>query len=73
MLKRVLKLAACLMPAMLAGGCATQPAKPCDYTAFKAAKPRSIVVLPPLNTSPDVATGYTVIYTGTFAGGVRCY
>lgn len=53
MMRRILKLAACLVPAVLAVGCATQKA-PYDYTAFKAAKPRSIVVLPPLNNSPDV-------------------
>lgn len=66
MLKRVLKLAACLMPAMLAVGCATHQAKPYDYTAFKAAKPRSIVVLPPLNTSPEVTAGYTVLSQVTY-------
>lgn len=34
-------------------GCATPP-KPYDYTAYKAAKPASILVLPPLNATPDV-------------------
>jgi hypothetical protein len=66
MLKRVMKLAACLLPAMLAVGCATHQATPYDYTAFKAAKPRSIVVLPPLNTSPEVTAGYTVLSQVTY-------
>jgi hypothetical protein len=40
-------------------GCATK-APSYDYTAFKAAKPRSIVVLPPLNNSPEVNAGNSV-------------
>jgi hypothetical protein len=34
-------------------GCATPPPA-YDYTAFRAAKPASILVLPPINSSPDV-------------------
>lgn len=34
-------------------GCATPP-KPYDYTAFRKAKPASLLVMPPLNDSPDV-------------------
>lgn len=34
-------------------GCAT-PTKPYDYTAYKEAKPASILVLPPLNATPEV-------------------
>lgn len=66
MFKRSLKLAACLAPLALAVGCATKPAAPYDYTAFKAAKPRSIVVLPPLNNSPDVNAGYSVYSQVTY-------
>ncbi|MFM9438427.1 hypothetical protein ACFDR9_005534 [Janthinobacterium sp. CG_23.3] len=60
MLKRCLKLAAGVLPALLVVGCATKPA-PYDYTAFKASKPRSIVVLPPLNNSPDIKATYSVL------------
>jgi len=43
-----------LLPmALLMAGCATKPA-PYDYTAFTQAKPASLLVLPPLNDSPDV-------------------
>jgi hypothetical protein len=53
MIKRALKLVVCVMPMIFAVGCATQ--KPAyDYTAFKGAKPRSILVLPPLNNTPEV-------------------
>lgn len=38
--------------ALIAGGCATQQAY--DYTAFRRAQPRSILVLPPVNQSPDI-------------------
>lgn len=65
MMRRILKLAACLLPAVLAVGCATQ--KPAyDYTAFKAARPRSIVVLPPLNNSPEVNAGNSVYAQVTY-------
>jgi hypothetical protein len=40
-------------------GCATQ--KAADYTAFKESRPRSIVVLPPLNNTPSVSASYSVL------------
>ncbi|XQE66946.1 DUF799 domain-containing protein [Pseudomonas sp. P3C3] len=43
----------------LLGGCATQT--PYDYTAFKQSKPRSILVMPPVNSSPDVQAGYSML------------
>lgn len=54
MAKSMLKLAAVLAPAVLAVGCANQAQKPYDYSAFEASSPRSILVLPPVNNSPDV-------------------
>lgn len=38
---------------LVMAGCATPP-PPYDYTAFIKAKPASLLVLPPLNDSPDV-------------------
>ena len=35
-------------------GCATQPHPGIDYSALRAAKPATVLVLPPLNDSPDV-------------------
>lgn len=49
-----------LLAALLAAGCATQP-QPYDYAAFKQSRPRSILVLPPLNTSPDVNATYSLL------------
>lgn len=41
----------------LVAGCATQ--KPYDYTEFKKSDPKSILVLPPKNLSPDVKASYS--------------
>src|SRR5574343_1422113 len=54
-----LRLAALAVAALLLGGCATH--KPYDYTAFKEARPASILVLPPLNSSPDIAATYSMM------------
>jgi len=50
-----MKIACCLILAAAAflGGCATQSA-PYDYTAFRKAKPASMLVLPPVNDTADV-------------------
>jgi hypothetical protein len=50
---RRLALVALGFAAVLLTGCATPP-KPYDYTAYKAAKPASLLVLPPINDTPDV-------------------
>jgi len=41
-----------LLAPLLLGACATRPPK--DYSAFQRARPASILVLPPLNESPDI-------------------
>lgn len=46
-------LAAAAAAVLLLGGCATPP-KPYDYSAFLKAKPATLLVMPPLNESPDV-------------------
>ncbi len=48
-----------VVAAVLATGCATQ--QPYDYTAFRQSKPASILVLPPLNSSPDIAATYSML------------
>lgn len=45
-------------------GCATN--RSYDYTAFRAHQPKSILVLPPLNNSPDVRATYSVLSTVTY-------
>jgi hypothetical protein len=39
---------------LVLGGCATK-APPYDYTAFMNAKPATLLVLPPVNESPEVS------------------
>ncbi|MFK0090918.1 DUF799 domain-containing protein [Pseudomonas sp. NPDC090755] len=48
----------------LLAGCAST--KSVDYSAFKQAKPRSILVLPPLNESLDVKATYSLLSQVTF-------
>ncbi|MBJ7222228.1 MULTISPECIES: DUF799 domain-containing protein [unclassified Brenneria] len=50
--------------ALLLVGCA-RPV-PYDYTAFKQSKPRSILVLPPINHSPDVKASYSLLSQVTY-------
>lgn len=58
-MKALIKSLALLALAALAGGCV--PMKTVDYQAYKQARPRSIVVLPPLNESPDVKATYSML------------
>ncbi|WP_079203815.1 DUF799 domain-containing protein [Pseudomonas sp. CC6-YY-74] len=53
------KALALLLLAGLISGCATPT--PYDYTAFKQSKPASIVVLPPINKSPDIKASYSLL------------
>nr|WP_308606819.1 DUF799 domain-containing protein [Massilia sp. DJPM01] len=49
-----------IVPAVLSVGCATQHATPYDYSAFEASNPHPILVLPPVNNSPDVKATFSV-------------
>jgi len=51
--------------ALVLTGCAT-PIQQVDYTAYKASRPRSILVLPPVNESPDVKATYGMLSQVTF-------
>lgn len=50
--------------ASLLAGCAA-PVKT-DYSAFRAAKPASILVLPPVNESPDVNATFSMLAQATY-------
>ncbi len=58
---RSLPLAVLLAVLTTLGGCANRAITPYDYAAFKTARPASILVLPPLNTSPDVKATYSMM------------
>lgn len=46
--------------------CQTYKPQPYDYTAFKESKPKSILVLPPLNESPDIKATWGMLTATTF-------
>ena len=58
-----LRLAALVAIAALLEGCATK--QPYDYSAFNEARPASILVLPPINNSPDVSGTYSLLSQAT--------
>lgn len=60
-----LATAASLLVATLLGACATQAPQPYDYSAFKAAHPASLLILPPLNDSAEVNAGPGVLAQAT--------
>lgn len=59
-----LKTGLLALAALLLGGCAA-PAK-YDYSAFKESRPASILVLPPLNGSPDIKATYSMLAQTTW-------
>lgn len=59
----IMRIAVLALVALLAG-CAA-PQRNVDYAAFRESKPTSILVLPPLNTSVDVAAGAAVLAQAT--------
>ncbi len=46
-------------------GCATQPSNSRNYNDYRAAQPRSILVLPPINQSTDMLGSYSYLSTVT--------
>ena len=64
MMSRIFRVGLLAAVALLAG-CVAPPQKQLDYTAFRESKPASILVLPPLNTSVDVAASAAVLSQAT--------
>ncbi|WP_409567222.1 DUF799 domain-containing protein [Pseudomonas sp.] len=64
MIKRLSQLivGACVLA--LFAGCAER--KTVDYSAYKQSRPKSILVLPPLNQSPDVKATYSMLSQVTY-------
>lgn len=54
---------AAVLGMVLLGGCATQAKT--DYSAFRESRPTSILVLPPVNNSPDVKATYSMLSQST--------
>lgn len=51
--------------ALILTGCAKNNKQMTDYSAFRESKPRSILVLPPVNQSPDVKASHSFLSTVT--------
>ncbi|NVZ67483.1 DUF799 family lipoprotein, partial [Pseudomonas gingeri] len=62
---RFLSVMGGLIMVSLLAGCA-QPIKSLDYSAYKQARPRTILVLPPVNESPDIKGSYSLLSQVTF-------
>lgn len=64
MIKRLSQLivGACVLA--LFAGCAER--KTIDYSAYKQSRPKSILILPPLNESPDVKATYSMLSQVTY-------
>ncbi|MES2878401.1 MAG: DUF799 domain-containing protein [Pseudomonadota bacterium] len=61
--KKYLKVLAAAIGFLVMTGCATKT--PFDYTAYKESRPRSILVLPPLNNTPEVQAPYSMLSYAT--------
>lgn len=72
LLKKTRNLFLCLGTVLLAVGCAA-PVKQIDLTAFKQSRPKTILVLPPLNESPDVNATYGMLSQLTYPLGEAGY
>jgi len=66
MMRRLLTWLATLGVVMMFAGCAANSPRQVDYAAFKESRPHSILVLPPLNESPDIKATYGMLSQATF-------
>ncbi|WEK31128.1 MAG: DUF799 domain-containing protein [Candidatus Pseudomonas phytovorans] len=64
MIKRITQLLAGACILALFTGCAER--KTIDYSAYKQSRPKSILILPPLNESPDVKATYSMLSQVTY-------
>ena len=61
---RAVRLVAAMGTVFLLCACGT-PATQIDYTAFRESRPRSILVMPPVNQSPEIKAAATFVATST--------
>ena len=54
------KLLALTAAVLTLAGCAVKQPTSYDYSAFKESRPRSIVVLPPLNQTPELRASHSM-------------
>jgi hypothetical protein len=59
-----MRLALAAGVALLLSACATRPSQ-MDYSAYRASRPRSILVLPPVNRSPEIKASMSFLSAAT--------
>jgi len=62
---RAARRAAIVGSALLLCACAAPPTAQFDYTAFRESRPRSILVMPPINKSPEINATASFLTTST--------
>lgn len=65
-MKNSLKLVAAALAVVVLSGCAVKPPVPYDYTEYKLSNPKSILVLPPVNKTPEVRAPYSMLAQVTY-------
>lgn len=65
-MKNFLKLAAAALAVVVLGGCANRAPVPYDYTEYKLSNPKSILVLPPVNQTPEVRAPFSMLAQVTY-------
>ncbi|PUE49307.1 hypothetical protein B9Z47_07480 [Limnohabitans sp. 2KL-1] len=60
-MKPFLPFLAPAMALLVLSGCATKPAPSFDYSHYKASDPKSILVLPPVNNTPEIRAPYSML------------
>ncbi len=65
-MKNYLKLVVSALAVTVLSGCASKPPVPYDYTEFKLSNPKSILVLPPVNGTPEVRASHSMLAQVTF-------
>jgi hypothetical protein len=65
-MKNFLKIVAVALIVVVFSGCANNPSVPYDYTEYKLSNPKSILVLPPVNKTPEVRAPYSMLSQVTF-------
>lgn len=65
-MKNYLKLVVSVLAVAVLSGCASTRPVPYDYTEFKLSNPKSILVFPPVNGTPEVRAPYSMLAQVTF-------
>lgn len=60
-MRQIFRLSGLAALALVVTGCATTKVEPYDYTAFKQANPKSILVLPPTHATPNARATNSVL------------